>query len=303
MSLDADGAVYRRRLRRSLAWWRTGAILLGVTLVLVVLARSGDLPGRPYVARLDVSGVITEDEERNQLLDDLANDRKVRAVIVAIDSPGGTVVGGESLFRRLRKVAAKKPVVAVMGTLATSAGYMTALGADHLVAHEGTITGSIGVILQSTDVTGLLAKLGISTEAIKSAPLKAVPSPFEPLTPAAREATRAVVLDLYDMFVSMVAERRSMPRDEALKLADGRVYTGRQALKLKLVDALGGEDAARAWLKDKRGIDPSLPVRDVSPERELSLWSAARSLVGEKTVLSERLTLDGVISLWHPDAR
>ena len=302
MSLDADATVYRRRLRRSLAWWRAGAILLGAALVIVILGRAA-AAGPAHVARLDVSGIITEDEERDQLLDDLANDRKVRAVIVAIDSPGGTVVGGETLFRRLRKVAAKKPVVAVMGTLATSAGYMTALGADHLVAHEGTITGSIGVILQSTDVTGLLAKLGISTEAIKSAPLKAVPCPFEPLTPAAREATRAVVLDLYDMFVSMVAERRSLPRDEALKLADGRVFTGRQALKLKLVDALGGEDAARAWLKDKRGIDPGLPVRDVSPERDLSLWSAARSLVSGKTVLSERLTLDGVISLWHPDAR
>jgi len=303
MSLDADAVVYRRRLKRALAWWRAGAILLGAALVIVVISRAADLPGRPYIARLDVSGIITEDPERDRLLEDLTGDGKVRAVIVAIDSPGGTVVGGESLFRRLRAVAAKKPVVAVMGTLATSAGYMTALGADHLVAHEGTITGSIGVILQATDVTGLLAKLGISTEAIKSAPLKAAPNPFEPLTPEAREATRAVVLDLYDMFVTMVAERRALPRDEALRLADGRVFTGRQALKAKLVDALGGEDAARAWLKDKRGIDRSLPVRDVAPERDLSVWSAARSLVAGKTVLSERLTLDGVISLWHPDAR
>jgi protease-4 len=303
MSLDADAVVYRRRLKRALAWWRAGAILLGAALIVVVISRATDLPGRPYIARLDVSGIITEDPERDRLLDDLTGDGKVRAVIVAIDSPGGTVVGGEQLFRRLRAVAAKKPVVAVMGTLATSAGYMTALGADHLVAHEGTITGSIGVILQATDVTGLLAKLGISTEAIKSAPLKAVPNPFEPLTPEAREATRAVVLDLYDMFVTMVAERRALPRDEALRLADGRVFTGRQALKAKLVDALGGEDAARAWLKDKRGIDRSLPVRDVAPERDLSVWSAARSLVAGKTVLSERLTLDGVISLWHPDAR
>jgi protease-4 len=303
MSLDADAVVYRRRLKRALAWWRAGAILLGAALIVVVISRATDLPGRPYIARLDVSGIITEDPDRDRLLDDLTGDGKVRAVIVAIDSPGGTVVGGEQLFRRLRAVAAKKPVVAVMGTLATSAGYMTALGADHLVAHEGTITGSIGVILQATDVTGLLAKLGISTEAIKSAPLKAVPNPFEPLTPEAREATRAVVLDLYDMFVTMVAERRALPRDEALRLADGRVFTGRQALKAKLVDALGGEEAARAWLKDKRGIDLSLPVRDVAPERDLSLWSAARSLAAGKTVLSERLTLDGVISLWHPDAR
>ena len=303
MSLDADAVVYRRRLKRALAWWRAGAILLGAALIVVVISRATDLPGLPYIARLDVSGIITEDPDRDRLLDDLTGDGKVRAVIVAIDSPGGTVVGGEQLFRRLRAVAAKKPVVAVMGTLATSAGYMTALGADHLVAHEGTITGSIGVILQATDVTGLLAKLGISTEAIKSAPLKAVPNPFEPLTPEAREATRAVVLDLYDMFVTMVAERRALPRDEALRLADGRVFTGRQALKAKLVDALGGEEAARAWLKDKRGIDLSLPVRDVAPERDLSLWSAARSLAAGKTVLSERLTLDGVISLWHPDAR
>ena len=250
-----------------------------------------------------MSGIITQDLERDRLLEELAADGGVKAVIVAIDSPGGTVVGGESLFRHLRMVAAKKPVVAVMGTLATSAGYMTALGADHLVAHEGTITGSIGVIFQTTSLTGLLDKLGISTEAIKSAPLKAEPSPFEPLTPPVREATREVVMDLYDMFVSMVAERRDMPHDEALRLADGRVFTGRQALKARLVAAVGGEGAARAWLKDKHSIPATLPVRDVAPERELSLWSAASALVSGKTVLSERLTLDGVISLWHPDAR
>ncbi|HEX7006580.1 MAG TPA: signal peptide peptidase SppA [Alphaproteobacteria bacterium] len=303
MSLDADSVVHRRRLKRALAWWRAGAIVLGAALIVVAFGRITDLPNRPYVARVEVSGIITQDLELNRLLQDLAEDGKVKAVVVAIDSPGGTVVGGESLFRHLRMISAKKPVVAVMGTLATSAGYMTALGADYLVAHDGTITGSIGVILQATDVTGMLAKLGITTEAIKSGPLKAVPNPFEPLTPAAREATREVVLDLYNMFVSMVAERRDMDPDEALRLADGRVFTGRQALKAKLVDALGGEAAARAWLAEKHGISPALPVRDVAPDRELSVWSAARALVSGKTVLSERLTLDGVISLWHPDAR
>jgi protease-4 len=303
MPLEADQAVDRRRLKRRLSIWRAAAVIALAALAIVVVNRTKtglSLVERPHVERLTVDGVISEDPDRSAALKEVEKNDRVKALVVAINSPGGTVVGSEELFRQLRTIAAKKPVVAVMGTLAASGGYMTALGADHIVARDGTITGSIGVIMQTADVTGLLKKLGIEPEAIKSAPLKAVPSPFETLSDEGREATRAVVLDMYDMFVTMVADRRGLDADVAKKLADGRVYTGRQALALKLVDEIGGEDEARAWLESSKGVPVTLPISDVRIEKEnKDLLGLVGGSIG-KALFSERLTLDGLLVLWHP---
>ncbi|MGH6952621.1 MAG: signal peptide peptidase SppA [Alphaproteobacteria bacterium] len=300
LPFESDALIDRARLKRRLALWRALAIAAAAVLAAVVLGRSMAPWDMSHIARLSVSGVIIEDSERERALDDLFDDPAAEALIVRIESPGGTVVGGEQLLRGLRRVAEKMPVVAVMDTFATSAGYMVALGADRIIAREGTITGSIGVIYQTTNVQGLLAKLGVTTEAIKSGELKAVPSPLEPITPKAREATRRVVLDIFDMFVDVVAERRGLERARVLELSDGRVYTGREALKIGLVDGLGGELEAIRWLEDERGVTQDLPVRDVESRREDDLWRQLGSLITGKTTLSETLTLDGLVSVWHP---
>ena len=300
---DPDLLVDRRRLKRQVSFWRVLALLALVGVVGVGLGRIGWLE-RPHVARLTVDGVIVDDPDRNRAVAEAARDPDVTALIVRIDSPGGTIVGGESLYRELRAAASQKPVVAVMSELAASGGYMVALAAEHIIAREGTITGSIGVLMQTTDVTGLLGKLGIATEAIKSSPLKAVPSPLEPLTDQGRAATRLLIDDMYNMFVDMVAERRQMDRAQATRIADGRVYTGRQAKALGLIDALGGEEEARTWLAAK-GIAADLPIRDLKIQRPEESWSdlvgAAVSALTGKTYLSERLKLDGLLALWHPD--
>lgn len=305
MALEADQAVDRRRLKRRLSFWRAATVIAVAALAIVAVARNRDalMPfvEKPHVERLAIDGVIGDDPERSAALKEVAKNDRVKALIVAINSPGGTVVGSEALFHELRAIAAKKPVVAVMGTLAASGGYMTAIAADHIVARDGTITGSIGVIMQTADVTGLLDKLGIKAEAIKSAPLKAVPSPLETLTPAGRAATQAVVMDMYDMFVGMVADRRAIPLDEAKKLADGRIYTGRQAVAVKLVDEIGGEDEARAWLESAHGVPASLPISDVKIERDTNnVLGLVGGMIG-KALFSERLTLDGLVALWHPE--
>ncbi|MFQ5619675.1 MAG: signal peptide peptidase SppA [Rhodospirillales bacterium] len=298
MSLDADQAIDRRRLKRRLTVWRIAAIVAVVVAVVAAVGRFG--VGANHVARLVVGGIIIDDPWRDDALAGIAEDDNAKALIVRIDSPGGTMVGGEALYTGLRAVAGRKPVVAVMGGTATSAAYMTALGADRILARAGSVTGSIGVIVQTADITGLLEKLGVKPEAIKSRPLKAQPSPLEPLTPKGREAARVVVLDLFELFVDMVEERRSLPRDTVLALADGRVFTGRQALANGLIDALGGEADARRWLAETHAIATSLPVKDVEIEHEGALW---RDLIGGlagKVLFSERLRLDGPISLWHP---
>jgi protease-4 len=303
MALDTDRYFDRRRLTKALRFWRIAAIVALVALIAVAVGRSDAVP-RASVGLIEVHGVIFDDNDRIDSLDDLADDDRIKALIVHIDSPGGTVVGGENLYLALRRVAEKKPVVAVMAELATSAGYMVALGSDHIVARQGTVTGSIGVLMQSVEVTEMLAKLGITADSIKSAPLKATPNPLEKLTPDARAAAEDVVMDMYDMFVDMVAERRRLDRDATLKLADGRVYTGRQAIQNGLIDEIGGEREARAWLKSAHNIDERLPVSLVEIRRDEGVLSTLLDgLMGRvmgKALFSERLRLDGLISLWHP---
>jgi len=300
MAIEADYLIDRRRLKRRLLLWRIiGVAGVVVAIAAVVSGQFETLRRGEHVARLAVTGVIMDDPDRDEAISRVAKDDSARALIVHINSPGGTVVGGEVLYARLRQVAAVKPVVAVIGELGTSAAYMTAIGTDRIFARDGSITGSIGVILQATDVTGLLDKIGIRPETVKSSPLKAQPNPFETFTPEARAAARDVIMNMYDSFVAMVAERRNLAPAALAPLADGRIFTGRQALANGLIDAIGGEEEARQWLAQTRAVAATLPVRDVEIEDRDQQWFNPLATFFGKSLFSERLTLDGLISLWH----
>ncbi len=303
MSLDTNKILDRRKLKRSRALWR-GIAVTAVGLVLIMaLGRLDGLSGQAHIATVGVTKIIVDDRDRLKLLQSIAEDPDVKALIVTINSPGGTVVGGESLYHALREVAKQKPVVAVMRELATSAGYMIALGADYIVARQSTITGSIGVLIQSTDMTGLLTKLGIKPEVVKSSPLKAQPNPFETFSVDARRASQEVVTNMQDMFVGLVRDRRNMDDASLRKVSDGRIFTGGQALTNGLIDAIGGEAAAVMWLETKKNLQKDLPVVEVAVNRENGvLREILEDLMG-KTSFSERLRLDGLISLWHPNLR
>ncbi len=301
MSFDPDAVIDRRRLKRKLRWWQAATLLAAALAIIAGLQASDLLFKRDTVARLRVTGLIVEEPRRDALLAVIAEDSSVRALIVHLDSHGGTVVGGEDLYHSLRAVSKNKPVVAVMGTVATSAAYMTAVAGDRVFAREGTITGSIGVLFKTADITGMLYKLGIKPESLKSGPLKAVPSPTEPMTGEARIATQALVLDLFDFFIDLVAERRPLGRAQVLQLADGRVYTGRQAVANGLVDAIGGETAARDWLAEAKDIPRKIRAVTVKPKRERTKLSDALLRITGKSLFSNALTLDGLLSVWHPD--
>ncbi len=303
MALDVDLLLDRRRLKRRLILWRTLAVIAFVLVALVGLRGAGLGGGETHLARLTVTGVIAEDHKLLDAVRAVGKDTSVKALIVSINSPGGSVAGGESLYRIIAGVAEKKPVVAVMGGLAASAGYMIAMPANRVFARESTVTGSIGVLLETGEASGLLEKLGLSAEAITSGPLKDQPSLTHPLSPAGREALRAIVLDMYDQFVTMVATGRHMDPDAVRQLADGRAWTGRQALKLGLIDAIGDEEDARAWLETSKGISAKLPVEDISTTN----W-AGRRLTSEfspiieslwKTLISQRVMLDLPWALWQ----
>jgi protease IV len=303
MALDVDLLLDRRRLKRRLTFWRTLTVIAGVAVVVIALRGAGVRGGGAHLERLTVNGVITEDQKLLDAVRATGKDDKVKALIVSINSPGGSVSGGESLYRALSVVAEKKPVVAVMHGLAASAGYMIAMPASRIFASQSTITGSIGVLLETGEASGLLEKLGITAEAITSGPLKDQPSFTRPLTPAGRDALKAIVLDMYDQFVGMVAAGRHMDPDAVRALADGRAFTGRQALKLGLIDAIGDEQDARNWLESDKGISAKLPVEDISTTDWTSrmLTSELSPIVDSlwKTLISQSVMLDLPAALWQ----
>jgi protease-4 len=300
VTLEADLLADRRRLRRRMAAWRAAAVLIALAAVvgLILGLDRGAIGDR--IAVVHVEGVIVQDVERDRALEDLAEDDAVKAVLVRIDSPGGTFGGGETLHDGLRRLAEAKPVVAIMGELATSAAYMTAIATDRIFARKGTITGSIGVIWQTADVSGLLDTLGVRTEAMRSGPYKALPSPLEPMTEPIRAEVQGLVDAMQDLFVAMVVARRGFDAAKAESLADGRVFPGQQALDLGLIDAIGGETEALAWLEEARGIDPDLPLIDATwGDEPIGVLDGVLGW-GGKTLLPETLILDGLVSVWHP---
>ena len=304
MTLESDLLLDRRRLKRRLFLWRTVAVLAVVAAGLLALGRDADsVLGREHVARLTIAGTITEDRKLVDAVDAVARDDSARALLVVIDSPGGTVAGGEALHGAIARVAAKKPVVAVMGGTAASAGYMIAMPAARVFARESTLTGSIGVKLQVPEFSGLMEKLGIGDNSLASGALKDEPSLARKLSEPGRAMLQGIVTDMHDQFIEMVVAGRRMDAARVRELADGRPYTGRQALKLGLVDAIGGEPEARSWLAEAKQVGTALPAREVG-RRGLAERALGDSILGLlsgllKTVLSQQL--DGAWAIWQPD--
>jgi len=349
MSLDSDVIVDRRRIRRKLTFWRVAAALIAIAAIIAVAViaapggRSG-LTAAGSIARINIEGLIRSDQERVEALERLEKSQaaavivhinspggttagseqlydaltRLKAVIVHINSPGGTTAGSEQLYDALTRLKAKKPLVVVVEGLAASGGYITAIAADHIIAQQSSLVGSIGVLFQFPNFSELLKTVGVKVEEVKSSPLKAAPNGFEPTSPEARAALDSLVKDSYAWFRGLVKERRAMDDAQLEKVADGRVFTGRQAVELKLIDQLGDEKSAVAWLVAQKGVKADLPVRDykLTPRfgdltflrtaaaitfDALGLGAVARQI--EQTGMAQaadRLGLEGMLALWHP---
>src|SRR5689334_429819 len=324
MSLDSDVIVDRRRIRRKLTFWRVFAalVVIGalVTIGLIVTPGArGSLATTGSIARVHIEGLIRSDSDRTQALERLETSQAA-AVIVHINSPGGTTAGSEQLYDSLVRLKAKKPLVVVVEGLAASGGYITAIASDHIIAQQSSLVGSIGVLFQYPNVAELLKTIGVKVEEIKSSPLKAAPNGFEPTSPEARAAIDALVKDSYAWFRGLVKDRRGMDDAQIEKVADGRVFTGRQAVDLKLIDALGDEKTAVTWLETNKNVTKGLPVRDykLAPRfGDLTFLRTATSITLDAIGLStfarrveqsgvgqavDRLSMDGMLALWQPAA-
>jgi protease-4 len=302
MSLDADAIVDRRRMRRKLTFWRVSALVIALLAIvgasLLFVPGSRLMPPGAYVARIKIQGLIRGNQDR-------------------VDSPGGTTAGSEQLYDSLRELQGKKPMVVVVDGLAASGAYIAALSAEHIVAQETSLVGSIGVLFQYPNFTDVLKTIGIKVEEVKSSPLKAAPNGFEPTSPEARAAIEAIVVDSYAWFKGLVKDRRKMDDGQLAKVSDGRVFTGRQAVGLKLIDGLGNEKTALAWLEKEKQVPANTPVRDYSLQPRFSEFSFLHvaawtfEAVGLTAIAHrieewgavqavERLNLDGLLALWHP---
>ena len=322
MSLDSDVIVDRRRIRRKLTFWRVAAVLVAIAAVVTVgiiatPVGRGTLTTSGSIARVHIDGLIRSDADRVEALERLEKSR-VAAVVVHVNSPGGTTAGSEQLYDALVRLKAKKPLVVVVEGLAASGGYITAVAADHIVAQQSSLVGSIGVLFQFPNFGELLKTVGVKVEEVKSSPLKAAPNGFEPTSPEARAALDSLVKDSYAWFRGLVKERRGMDYGQLEKVADGRVFTGRQAVDLKLIDQLGDEKTAIAWLVAQKGVKADLPVRDYKLSThfgDLTLLRTAAAVTLDALGLSaiarqieqtgmaravDRLGLDGMLALWQP---
>jgi protease-4 len=322
MSLDSDVIVDRRRIRRKLTFWRVMAALIAIGAIIIVgliatPGGRGTLTTAGSIARVNIEGLIRSDQNRVEALERLENSHAA-AVVVHINSPGGTTAGSEQLYDALTRLKAKKPLVVVVEGLAASGAYITAVAADHIVARQSSLVGSIGVLFQIPNFSELMKTVGVKVEEVKSSPLKAAPNGYEPTSPEARAALESLVKDSYAWFRGLVKERRGMDDAQLEKVADGRVFTGRQAVELKLIDQLGDEKTAIAWLVAQKGVKADLPVRDykLSPRfgdltflrsaaavtlDALGLGAIARQI--EQSGMAQavdRFGLDGMLALWHP---
>ena len=268
-------------------------LFVGTVWLLTAVMDEGGLPGGGKIALVEVDGIIGVGADRGadadtivRVLAEHRDNPGIAAVVLRINSPGGVVAPTQEIFAAVEKVrAAGKPVVASLGAVAASGGYYVAVASSRIVANPGTLTGSIGVIMQLANVEGLLKKVGVEYVVVKAGAYKDIGSFARAMRPAERQVLQALLDDVYGQFVSAVAERRGLPEKAVLAFADGRIYSGRQAQALGMVDELGGLDVAIESAAKLAGISGKPKV--IYPRRRLSI----------RDLLSSRLVLPGASDL------
>lgn len=285
--------------------WRWMAILAMIIVVVLasVLWKPKSQNNSPYIAKIEINGLIQTDQTMLNLVKALKNDTNVKAVVAVIDSPGGTTAGAEALFEAMRELANAKPLVTQIETLGASGGYIAAMGGDYIVARKTSIVGSIGVLVQYPNVTKLMETVGVKYETIKSSPLKAAPNPFENATPEAQKAMADMINGSFDWFRDLVKTRRNLSEEDLKVVANGKVFTGSQALALKLIDKTGGENEVQAYFASKSlGSLPFLKREPAKPKKTLLQQILTESL-GIDPLMTKitQQSLDGLLVLWQPN--
>ncbi len=229
--------------------------IVALSALAALLSHEGGVSLADKVALIYVRGAIFDAEDTIEQIKKYDEDDSIKAIILRVDSPGGAVAPSQEIFTEVKRVAGNKPVIASMGTVAASGGYYISAPASKIIANPGTLTGSIGVIMEIPNMENLMDKVGIETEVIKSGPHKDIASAMRQMTDEDRKILQGIIDNVYEQFIVDVAESRDIPLEEVRELADGRIYTGQQALELKLVDELGGLERAIDVSAELAGIE------------------------------------------------
>jgi len=259
---------------------RTKRILYVIIAVLVVIWGISALKTSlsPAIGLLEIDGVIAESIPFLDAIKDFQDDKYIKAVVVRLDSPGGKVGPSQEIYDALMKLKKKKPVIVSMGSLGASGAYYISLAGDTVYALPGTMTGSIGVIMEFFDVSSGMTKIGVKPENITAGTLKDAGSPFRPMTENERKYFKGLVDDVHEQFIEAVAKNRKLKPEQVRTLADGRVYTGRQAVKAGLVDRLGGLPEAVEDAKKRAGITGE--PRIIRPDVSGGIWASLKKFLG-----------------------
>ncbi|MFZ3114053.1 MAG: signal peptide peptidase SppA [Syntrophales bacterium] len=278
----------------------SGVALLLILRVMVALLGDGVFFSQnEKVGIINISGIISSSREVVEQLEEFGKDDRIKALVVRIDSPGGGVAASQEIYAAIKRLKNNKKVVASLGSVAASGGYMIACAADKIVANPGTLTGSISVIMYFANTEDLFKKIGLKSSVIKSGKYKDIGSPTREMTEDEKQLLQALVDDIYNQFVAVIAHDRNIPQEKVLPFADGRVFSGRQAQVLRLVDYLGDKSYA-VQLAGKMADIKGTPEVLYAKKRDVSLWefilqttfvSVINNLKGEINVIPHGINL------------
>ena len=272
-------------------------ILIIISFFLIVAINNNYKEG-PFIAKLYLDGIITSESDLEKKISRLKQKENLKAILITVNSPGGTFVSSKEIYDSLKHLDEKIPVAVYMKEVATSGAYLVSLGADKIFANTGTITGSVGVILQTANLTVLLDKIGINPLVIKSGDLKAVPNPFEETNENQIEYIKNVVLMLQDEFIKIVKLERKISPESLKKINDGRIFTSKQARDLNLIDEIGIEENALQWLKKKADLDDKVKIIDYSDGKDYFEFLKLKFL-NKFNDINLKIT-DGILAIWAP---
>jgi len=256
--------------RRRLFFWRTISLITVAIIVYLSFENQEKSSSNDYIANYNISGLLISADEIIEDLEELKSNNEVNSIIISVDSPGGTTVSAEEIYLKLKEVSLVKPTAIVMRNIATSGAYLLSLGGDVIFSRENTITGSIGVLLQWARVDEALSKLGIEVNEVKSGKLKAEPDFFGEIDEEVQQLTKEIIDETFEWFIRIVKVERNLNPSEIYTISNGRIFTGRQAIELNLVDEIGDKNDAKIWLVENKEIDSNSPIIDYGKSKKPS---------------------------------
>lgn len=275
-----------------------GLLFLSLIILLLFFLTKFTSKSNAFLARVEVHDVILDNKNLLNKIELLKSEEELKGIIVSINSPGGTIVASQELYKAFKSIGKKIPIVVSMKDVAASGGYMVSLASNKIYCYEGTLTGSIGVILQSANIENLLSKLGIQPVIYKSGSLKAVPNPLEKVSNFGDSNIKTIIQNMFDQFLGLVSEERKLSSQTKELISDGRVFTGLQAKEINLVDEIGTESDAIEWLKEFTNSPKDIKIIDMNKENKISSYFNISFL---KNFFKENLIFtNGIFALWYP---